>query len=502
MSRKTKISRRKFLAGAGAAGAATVLGSTLYAHLREQQYTYLPRVTRSLESDRPNIISIVLDTLRYDHVGFHGNAGIHTPNIDAFAAESQVFDKAYAAGFPTVLNRAEFLTGRYMYTRMGWADLPEDELVLADVLNNAGYTTGLVFDTLHYKDHFTFNRAFQSWEWVRGQEEDRWRATPLNPPLPADPSKFRHGAAHVQQYLRNMSTRSGDDDFMAARTFKEGINWLRHSGSENAFYLHIDSFDPHEPFDAPQSYVDLYDPGYVGESVIYPAYAPPDYLTAAELNHVRALYKAEVTMVDHWFGNFLNELANLGLDNNTIVILFSDHGFLFGEHNAVGKSWDTETVQRSYPMWEELVHVPLMVRMPGMASKRIAALAQPADLLPTILEMAGVADPGTTEGVSLLPVINDGTSPTHPAVVAGRSLKTPLAQDPLLMVTDGEWSLQHGGGHVASMLYHLPSDPQQQNNVLGSNCATARSLHSYLINFLESLNTEAALLDPWRPAPC
>jgi arylsulfatase A-like enzyme len=472
-----------------------------------EESAYLPYIATPQPWSGWNFVIVMCDTLRYDRVGFHGNANIQTPNIDAFAAQSQVFDKAYAGGFPTVLNRAELFTGRYTFTYMGWEDMPDDEIVLAQVMNDAGYTTGLVFDTWHLKSHkFSFDRAFGSWQWIRGQENDRYRTIPLYPTLPAAPEKFRHGTEVIEQYLRNVSRRQDESDYFIAGTIRAAMEWIRDNYDQNKFYLHIDAFDPHEPWDPPQQYVDLYDPGYVGEEVIYPAYAPPDYLSADELNHMRALYAAEVTMVDHWLGELFAEIDRLGLQDNTVVILTSDHGILLGEHNCIGKAWDHQGHYECYPLYEELVHIPLMIRVPGVAPRRIPDLVQPADLMPTILELAGADDTGTMHGVSLVPTIEDagGSShtPPHAFAVSSRSLSVSSATKPRCTITDGSWTLIHGSTHAPSELYYLPNDPQQQTNLLNEHCDTARNLHANLVAFLESVGTAEEYIDPWRGAPC
>jgi len=506
-----KITRRQMLLGMGALGATALVGCSRFGVLNGK-----PGEGNGNSPDNPgdsassgagwNFIVVVCDTLRYDHVGFHGNTHIQTPNIDAFAAESLVFDKAYAGGFPTLLNRAELFTGRYTFAYMGWEDMRDDEIVLAEVLNQAGYTTGIVFDTWHLKAHKTsFDRKFKSWQWIRGQEDDHYRSAPLHPTLPAAPEKLRDVEA-VEQYLRNVSERQTEADYFVAQTMQTAIEWLRDNHDQNKFFLHVDSFDPHEPWDPPQSYIDLYDPGYEGDEIIYPHYSPPDSLSDDELNHIQALYAAEVTLVDHWLGKLLAEIDNLGLQENTVVILKSDHGILLGEHNSLGKAWFSPQGYRCYPLYEELIHIPLMVRVPGVAHRRISDLVQPADLMPTILEWAGANDPGTMQGVSLASTIEDvaGSShtPAHTSVISARALSIGQSANPRCTVTDGEWTLIHGGAHIESELYHLPDDPRQQTNLLNDQCDVARSLHADLVAFLESIGTSEGYINTWRPAPC
>jgi arylsulfatase A-like enzyme len=238
--------------------------------------------------------------------------------------------------------------------------------------------------------------------------------------------------------------------------------------------------------------------------VIYPAYAPSDYLTSDELFHMQALYAAEVTLVDRWLGELFAELGALGLWDDTVVILTSDHGILLGEHGMIGKAWSHEGHYECYPMYEELVRIPLIMRVPGVAPRRASQLAQPADLMPSIIEWAGASAPGSMHGVSLVPAIEDdtGQTPTYQYAVSSRSIKTPLLAEPLIAVTDGEWVLNHGGGHATSTLHNLLADPNQQVDLLDANCAKATELHAALVARLEGVGTAEEYIAPWRIPPC
>ncbi len=503
------ITRRQFLAGATAFGAAALFAGQPPAQADQAapNPTFFPHIQNQHGGERLNLITLVCDSLRYDHIGFHGNPWIHTPNIDAFAAQSVVFDRAQTGGFPTLLNRAELFTGRWLYHSIGWQDLPAEETPAAALLGNGGYVTGIVFDNWQLKDEGrSYERGFGSWEWIRGQVTDRYRATPLQPVLPAHPSKFRNGANDITQYLRNMSGRQVESDYLAAETMRAAIAWLERTRYDEPFYLHIDCFDPHEPWDPPRHYVDLYDPGYVGEEVIYPAYAPPAYLSPAELRHVRALYAGEVTMVDRWLGELFAAIDRLGLATNTAVILLSDHGFLLGEHDCVGKAYEYAGVRRGYALWQELAHIALMIRLPGVTPRRTDALAQPADIAPTLLDLAGLDRPANLQGVSLVPVLRTQAGIAEPGLrsvaISARSLLAALDELPQITVNDGEWTLIDGGGHTSSSLYYLPADPGQQNDLLAQQPAVARALHAQLIAFLEEAQVSEARIAPWRPAPC
>ena len=125
-----------------------------------------------------NIILIMSDTLRFDHLGCYGNDWIHTPYIDRFAQDAIVFDRAHCGSFPTVPCRNDVLTGRWTFTYKPWAPLGADETVLAEVLGEAGYLTALFVDTPHpFAPGFNYQRGFKAWELIRGQEhlERSWR---------------------------------------------------------------------------------------------------------------------------------------------------------------------------------------------------------------------------------------------------------------------------------------------------------------------------------------
>jgi len=472
-----------------------------------------------------NVIVIVSDTFRRDFLGCYGNNWIHTENIDRFAKDAVVFDKAYAASFPTVPNRLDVFTGKFTFTYRDWAPLPQDEVVLAEVLNKAGYTTMLIADTPHIlEDGYNFQRGFYGWQWIRGQEGDRYVADPIEIKFPCDPKKLRNPYDAVVHYLKNVSQRKSEEDYFVAQTMTEAMKWLEKNYKHKKFFLYVDTFDPHEPWDPPKWYVDMYDPGYQGEEVIYPRYGPAKYLTQPELTHMRALYAGEVTLVDRWVGKLLGKIEDLGLFDNTAIIFTTDHGFYHGEHNLTGKSiiLEEEHYHGLAPLYEEVSHIPLIVRLPNAKRGwRCDAFVQPPDLMPTILELTEAEDPETMQGKSFLPIIKreigsirDFTV-TSPAIIYG-----PIAGQRITVTTD-EWSLiyagnleevrqpaitrivdgipreQHLVGEVKSELYNLKKDPEQKNNLIEECKDIARELHSKLLSFLKSINTKEDYLKYW-----
>ena len=195
------------------------------------------------------------------------------------------------------------------------APLPASEVVISETLANAGYTTMLIADTPHILQRgFHFDRGFTAWDWIRGQENDRLRTDPQRVELPSAPHKLREPEMTMGQYLRNIADWQEESDRFCPTTFTRACQWLEQNAKSKPFFLHVDTFDPHEPWDPPQSDADRYDPGYEGERVTYPVYGYwEDFLSPAELRHSHALYCGEVSMVDRWFGRILETMDRLDL---------------------------------------------------------------------------------------------------------------------------------------------------------------------------------------------
>jgi arylsulfatase A-like enzyme len=214
-------------------------------------------------------------------------------------------------------------------------------------------------------------------------------------------------------------------------------------------------------------------------------------------------------MVDRWVGRLLNRAADLGLLDDTAIVFSTDHGFYLGEHGLTGKVVN---------LYEEVNHVPLMIRMPGgKGARRCPALAQAADIMPTLLSLAGAADPGTMHGKSLAHMLQGRDDAVREVAVSSWAIiHEPAARvEPLddenpydwariaskrkpSTVTDGEWSLICGAQDVPPELYHVPSDPGQGRSMIAEKPEVARRLHAAYIAFLESVGTDKKFIAPRR----
>ena len=483
-------------------------------------------------------ILIISDTLRADHLGCYGNKWISTPHIDAFARESVVFENSYCASFPTVLNRRDLLTGCYTFTYTPWAPMRQEELVLPEMLREAGFVSMMCTDNPHILENgYHFDKGFDGFEWIRGQESDRWKTSPSEISYRCDPSKIR-GGTHYLHHRRNASDWQYESDTFTARTMSAAMRWLEKNSKLEEFFLYVDAFDPHEPWDAPQWYVDRYDPNYSGDIVDYPRYDYASYLSKEELRHCRALYAAEVTLIDRWVGQLLQKIKDLGLDDNTTVIFTSDHGFLLGEHGIIGKTIIGEDDLQYIPLYEEINHVPLIVKMPSCKPRRNKALVQPPDVTATIVDLSGAPNPGTMDGTSFAGVLR-GEAETHrdfavssPSIMGGGSGEAsatvikegwagvisgkPIPIEPGYVdrAVDGVSKRFRGRkrpkatiekvksfrGETRSrsdLLFRLTDDPEQQKDLAENRPDKLEELRNDFVGLLREVETDERLVEPW-----
>jgi arylsulfatase A-like enzyme len=460
----------------------------------------------------PNVVVIVCDTFRRDHLGAYGNATIRTPNLDAFARDSVVFDHHVVSSFPTMPARADILTGRFAYTFMGWEPLPAGIPTLPALLAADGYVTMGVVDTPFFiRGGYGYDRGFDDFIWVRGQGDDT--------------RPYERADARL--------TWRSEADRLVARTMTAAEDWLERHYKEQ-FFLYVDTWDPHEPWDAPPFYTELYLDGYDGRQY-YPAYGKYEEhgLTAEDMKVAHATYCGEVTMVDRWVGRLLSKLDVLGLRDNTIVLFTSDHGFFFGEHGYFGKAewfhdpgaqvaedadvpdWLPEswllTVGWS-PLYQELTRIPLMVRAPGVAPGRRRALTTAPDFAPTILELAGVAATDGMQGESFGGAIADDVEhrpfvlSSWPLYFAEGELTSAVDSRPRriasympITVTTRELSLILGGPTEPPELYDLTTDPQEERNAWADRPGGIELCRA-AVEFLEQYAASDKFVEPRRGA--
>jgi arylsulfatase A-like enzyme len=442
---------------------------------------------------RRNIVLVVVDTLRADHLGCYGNAAMHTPNIDALAAGGVRFSRVFPEAMPTIPTRRSILTGRRAFpfrdwepwaglgTTPGWRPIEPGTPTLVTELGRRGYRTACVTDNpfLGFASTYRpFRRSFDRFVPIPGQ-------TPSGDP-PADigvrearrliPRSRWDELRHIddmRRYLAANGGRGDDVDEAATSTGRvfASAQWVaRRMLTRRPFFLMVDAFDPHEPWAAPDRYADLYrEPGDEGLTPMGDVgYTPVEELTPTELRRVRLAYRATLSMVDNQIGKLLDTLHYLGLDNNTVVMLVSDHGFHLGERDWVGKS--------AWRLTPELTHVPLIVREPDGRGAGVASdwFANTHDLAPTLLSMAGVRRSRHFEGADLAPIA-DGQLP------AQRRDFTYGGYSNHSFVRDDEWAMVTNNERTGAQLYDLRADPGELVDVSRERPEVVERLYERLV---------------------
>jgi arylsulfatase A-like enzyme len=454
-------------------------------------------------------IVIMSDTLRRDYLGCYGNTWVKTPVMDELARRSVVFDKAYAGSFPTVPVRADIMLGRHVFPTLGWEPLPPKVPTMAGLLGEAGYTSMMITDTPHMlQNGFHYDRGFTGWQWIRGQESDRVRTDYMEEEtLPCSPEKLRQGDRMRRLHYLNTHFRRNERDTFVAQTMSAATDWIEANYKHENFLLYVDTFDPHEPWDAPEYYLKMYEKEYHGDNVDYPAYDKASRFTREEVAHCRALYAAEVTLVDTWIGELLRKVERVGIGEETAIILMSDHGFYFGEHDYIGKFSSAEPM----PYYEEVNALVMIAHVPGAAyhhGTRSDALVQPADILPTVLDLAGVKAPAGIEGRSLLPMIrregaggNGRKLAVTSAKLIGPGAAPAWERGGYTSITDGTWTLMYGGEAQPSELYDMRKDRGQTRNLIDAHLPEAIRLHREYLEFLNSLGVKGELFQAKQTPP-
>ncbi|KPK82980.1 MAG: hypothetical protein AMJ81_08685 [Phycisphaerae bacterium SM23_33] len=449
-----------------------------------------------------NIVLVVYDSLRKDCIGCYNDGPpgtppwpwrVRTPHLDALAGESLVMDRAYPESLPTLPTRRALYTGRRVFPfdkgdfhlkgdflgAPGWGPIPEDQDTLAEMLRQAGYRTGLIADVYHmFKPSKNYWRGFEQWTFLRGQETDPSRSGPepadevIRRYLPQELENPRR-RKFVATALKNMYDRLREEDYFNARVLIESANWLQQNRDAERFFLVVESFDPHEPWFVPAHYRRMYDDADGPEQVIsgYAENEMPPHL----LRRTQANYSGLVTMCDRWFGHLYETMRVLGMLEDTVLIVTTDHGHSIGDAGYVGK--------RGYPSVPGVYDVPVFIRHPeGVgAGRRSDLFVQHTDLTAQILQFAGLPVPEDLDGKAFFEAAVAGGPAIRDHVTVGWGTN--------VTAIDDRWWLNCKVDGTGVLLRDLTAAEPFAANVADKNRQEVRRLF------------EAALADASRPIP-
>jgi arylsulfatase A-like enzyme len=451
------------------------------------------RVRRVKRGEAPNLLLVIIDSIRADHLGSYGRRNAHTPNLDALARESLRFTSVYPEAFPTGPARATIYGGRRIFPFADWRAPPPDMPVtpgwqaipaqnLVTTLRAAGWFTALAVDTpwVLVDSQKPFQTALHRYVPIPGQtgtvtkpaslisdaELARWV-----PPKIIDSSS----AGKMRQYLANQVGRRSEADYLPAKVFTAGMQLLEEANRQSKpFALMLDCFDPHEPWDPPDKYVQLHggsitrawNPGTVLNGT-----TATNGLAPEDVEQMKALYRAELSMADHWFGNFMQRLHELQLERETLIVFLSDHGFLLGERGYVAKM-----ATQCHP---ELIHVPLMIRDPeGRGAGRTTDyFTQTQDVATTLLHAGTVRRPDFMDGQNLLPLLHGRRGERR----LKRRTYVTGAYSSIVFARDRRWSYLGDNQNADPQLFDHRRDPREVRDVAAGRADVTQSMYERMV---------------------
>lgn len=409
----------------------------------------------------PNIVLVMADDLGYGHLGTYGQALIETPNLDRLAREGIRFTQVYAGAPVCAPSRSVLMTGLHMgHTPVrgnsGGIPLRDEDVTLGEVLQEAGYETGIfgkwglgefgtegtptrqgfdVFVGYLHQIHAHFYYPEYLWK-----NDSRW-------PLPGNAGGGRRPADADGE-----RTQYAPDEIL-----EHALNFMR-ANQDRPFFAYIPSIIPHVEVAAPEADVARYAGRWEEEACADPR---PGY---AHARQPKATYAAMISHLDANVGRVLDHLEALGLEENTLLVFTSDNGAQHG-YCTEAEFFDSNGALRGYKgsMYEGGLRVPMLARWPGRIEPGVVSdeVWSFADVLPTFAEAAGAAPPEGLDGLSVLPALFGGDLPEREALYWELGSEDRLAQ----AVRMGRWKGIRGAPEAPIELYDLAADPGETNDV-------------------------------------
>ena len=385
--------------------------------------------SQSVKSDRPNLILISIDTLRADHLSCYGYDRNTSPNIDRFARDGVLFTNTIAQSSWTLPSHMSMLTGLYpsghgvlsKHNKLG-----DEHLTVAEILQNAGYETAAITDRVYLSQRY----GYQGFDFYHDK-----------------------GCLKCRGAIK--------------KTYKRAVKWLR-KGHSRPFFLFLHTYQVHAPYDPLPDY-DIYsDKSYRGITYGYVKYAHygkiEDKFGLEDYLYLIDKYDGEIFYADHFLGKLFKKLKQLGLYNNSIIILTSDHGENFLDHKAHGVGHGE--------LYDEIVKVPLIIKAPMFPTNKIVeAQVESIDIVPTVLELLDISIPVRVDGESLVELVKLGS---YDSVFAFSQ-----KDHEYKMIRSKDWKLLQRSQSEFE-LFDLIKDPKEQLNIFAQETEVAKSLFEAL----------------------
>lgn len=348
------------------------------------------------------VVFVLFDSLNRLMLSPYGGTRIPTPNFDRLAARAVTFDKHYVGSLPCMPARRDLLTGRLSFLHRSWGPMEPYDNSFPELLAGSGVYSHLVTDHFHYWEDggATYHNRYDSYDFIRGQEGDPWKAM-VQPHWERLREKYheRQFSSNRRDYkAQNIINREfikAEEDFPSVQVFKAGLEFLDRNRDADNWIVQIETFDPHEPFHAPERFKEQFKTSWDGPIRDWPRYGRVDELPD-ECEELRANYYATVALCDSLLGDLLDDFDRHDMWKDTALVVTTDHGFLLGEHDFWAKN--------RMNIYEEIAHIPLFVhdpRKPERRGTRSGNLTQTADLAASFLDFFGVKPPSEMTAPSI-----------------------------------------------------------------------------------------------------
>jgi len=426
-----------------------------------------PRPAAARAPAAPNVILLMIDTLRADHLSCYGYTAHRTPAIDALAADGTRFAQAYAQASWTRASVATILTSLYpsSHKAVHKSDiLPEQVVTLPEVVRAAGFRTVGFADNINIAPLFGFQQGFDEYVFLEpafffGATESAAQLTIYNQ-LRLMRERYFSDTKHVENYYQPA-------EVVTARA----LEWLARNGEQLPFFMFLHYMDPHDPY---------FTHPYNGEGFARVANPRPD---PSQADRYRAAYDGEIRYLDAEIGRLLDGLKARGLYDRTVIVLTSDHGEEFCEH---GGWWHGLT------LYDEQIAVPLIVKPPrGAAAGMVSqALVSSLDIAPTILALTGLAAPAAMQGQ---PLRLDAEAPApRDHAFAEQDFEGNILQ----AYRSGGWKLIQANpgnprGLPSRQLFETARDPHEQHDLAAAQGGQVAALAAHLTAVQSKAQAEA-----------
>lgn len=432
--------------------------------------------------EKSNVILIVIDTLRPDHLGCYGYERNTSPNMDKFARDGSMFVNTYCTLSRSDPTMTSMLTGMYPHShgiRMVWGNKPNPAVsTLQEILKSHGYGTACFRSGAGRGDRFEeYWDHFDSLSW-----------------------KIRNKARRMLYKTFNPNNFLG----VAEEKLKDAQRWIE-KNKKSPFFVKIHMNDLHWPYPVPKPFENMYDPDYKGDhdfatmkkgemtrgELIFGIKKLPD----EEIQHAKAHYDGGIRYIDTKLGEFFAFLKNNELYDNSFIIITADHGENFGEHNFY--------FQHGASLYETSIKTPLILRYPQKipANKQINHRVQSLDIMPTVLDVLEIPLVDNVEGETLLPLIKEGKNLQRDFTFA-ESIEEHFDGNARVYIkgVKGKWRMMiqedwkiiyipHPKEDIFE-LYNLKEDPKEEHNLITNEVEKAETMKKKILDFLKTQSNE------------